>query len=148
MEQPSGNDSTTGATAAPQEDIGKYLDDERPLTQPEAASRLPDPATQRSPTPELDFHHEAWERLREAGVCLRAFLQDEPRAIDLLTDFEEQIVKQTVGRSVLDRAAREAGRLYTAERQAESAAKPRVPYPTVSVQEFDLLGKTPGYPGE
>jgi hypothetical protein len=86
--------------------------------------------------------------LREAGACLRAFLRDEPRGIDLLNDFEEEVIRRTVGRGVLERAAQEGGRLAKAEREAQSAAKRRIPYPSVNRREFDLLGKTPGYSGE
>jgi hypothetical protein len=94
----------------------------------------------------LDYHHEAWERLREAGACLRTFLQDDPRALDLLNDLEEEVVRQTVGWRVLDRAAQRAGEIARREREERRANMKRIPYPSVNRREFDLLGKTPGYP--
>jgi hypothetical protein len=144
VEKPSAKDSTNGATLA-ERDLTKYLDDERTVAEPAPAANAPDPAIQRGPVPSLDFHHEAWERLRESGACLRAVLQDQPMAIELLTDCEEEVVKRTVGRGVLERAAIEAGKLAKRERERKSAAKVRIPYPSVSEAEFTYLGKTPGY---
>ena len=65
MEKPSAKDSTNGATLA-ERDLTKYLSDERTVAEPAPAASVPgDPATQRGPMPQLDYHHEAWERLRE-----------------------------------------------------------------------------------
>lgn len=139
---------SNGAAKAQRDDLSGYLSDDRTLTEPEPAptASAPDPAVQRGPTPTLNFHAEAWERIREAGSCLRAFLREQPLAIELLSDFEEDVVKQTVGRGTLEIAAKEAGKLQQAERERTSAEKKRIPYPSVSGQAFDLLDQVPGYP--
>ena len=140
---PSGSN---GVARAQRSDLDKYLSDEPAPTASAPQPPPSDPAVRRGPTPNLNFHAEAWERLRESGTCLRALLQDEPRAIDLLSDFEEEVVKRTVGRGVIDRAMTEAARLDKAERKRRSETKRKVAYPSISGQAFDLLDRVPGYP--
>ena len=124
------------------DEIERYLEPES-SRRDDPARRAGDPAQSRGAVPQMDYYREAMQRLKECGINLREHLFANPLAIDALDELEQAIVKATVGRGVLDRAARMAGEIQRRERDERRANMKRIPYPSVSRAAFDYLDHTP-----
>lgn len=66
----------------------------------------------------------AREHVAQAGAHLRRWLDQEPRNIDNLDEFEMALVRRVCGNSVLDRVMNRAAQLDQIEREAERDTRP------------------------
>lgn len=90
----------------------------------------PDPAANRGDTPEFPYRQEAAVRMKEAAICLRRYLEGDPRRLDMLDDFEVLVCERFGQRGALATADRKLREIARAEREIARRNRPKRAHPT------------------